>query len=248
MEVIGIDVAPKRGGHVCDGKCVKYLKPAALEKYLREELPKNVLIAWDAPLTGPRDPDKPCTNVQDLTTRKIESFFQTSKFEFKAPPGVSVLGYGSCPHWTISRALLGLPRVGQYDAPLAGLPFELVTNDQDRRRTGRRIIEVHPAVALWLWCKADGYEGPWRYKGSKKDETALAKLAKLMSLRLKNEKVVNADHDQLDAWTAWHLANCWLHNNGVMLLGSAQYGSFLLPHDPKLKDKFGDFVRSRVSR
>lgn len=202
MEVIGIDVAPREGGHVCDGKCVKHMKPAALENYLREALPKNVLIAWDAPLTGPHDPDKPCTNVQDLTTRKIESFFKTDEFEFKAPPGISILGYCSCPHWTISRALLGLPRVGQYDAPLGGLPFELVTNDQDRRRTGRRIVEVHPAVALWLWCKADGYEGPWRYKGPKKDENCKQRLAKFMSRRLQNENVATACDDELDAWTA----------------------------------------------
>ena len=55
MQVIGIDVGPGKGGHICDGNNVKEKTPRELEGYL-QNLPDNVLIAWDAPLTGPPDP------------------------------------------------------------------------------------------------------------------------------------------------------------------------------------------------
>ncbi len=74
MRVIGIDVAPAKGGHICeDGSPPQEKKPCELDRYL-QELPDDVLIAWDAPLTGPPDPDA-WTDCQDLTTRQIERFF-----------------------------------------------------------------------------------------------------------------------------------------------------------------------------
>src|SRR5580704_8258854 len=82
---------------------------SGLEAYLKE-LPGNVLVAWDAPLTGPPDPES-WTNGQDLTIRKIERFFRNDPL-YKVPKGISVLGYSGCSHWTITRRLLGLHRVG----------------------------------------------------------------------------------------------------------------------------------------
>jgi hypothetical protein len=76
MKVIGIDVVPRRGGHVLNGQCAKLMSPAKLEAYLRDQR-ENVLIALDTPLTGQRDPDGP-TNDQDLTIRNIEKFFRKS--------------------------------------------------------------------------------------------------------------------------------------------------------------------------
>jgi hypothetical protein len=200
-----------------------------------------VLIAWDAPLTGPRDPDKPFTNDQDLTIRSIEKFFRKGG-PLDPPKGIATLGYGSCPHWTITRALLGLPRVGQYDAK-AGLPFNLVTDDEDRPNEGRHVVEVHPAVALWLWCKADGYDGDsWQYKGAKKDAICRQELSRLMSRRIQRAEVLRANDDEFDAWVAWHLAHSWLSSGGVMLLGNAKHGSFLLPQDEMVRDKFAKFI------
>ena len=112
MQVIGIDVGPGKGGHICDGDSVKEKTPRELEDYL-QNLPDNVLIAWDAPLTGPPDPDN-WTNDQDLTTRQIERFFRVAG-PYRAPIGISVRPYCGCSHWTVSRRLLGLPRVGRYD-------------------------------------------------------------------------------------------------------------------------------------
>ena len=37
MKVIGIDVAPRRGGQVCDGECATPMRPAQLESYLRNQ-------------------------------------------------------------------------------------------------------------------------------------------------------------------------------------------------------------------
>lgn len=236
MRVIGIDVAPAKGGHVCeDGSPPKEMKPCDLDSYLKG-LPDNVLIAWDAPLTGPPDVEA-WTDCQDLTTREIERFFGPSG-PLPAPPGISVRSYCGCPHWTISRRLLGLPRVGPYDME-AELPFRIVTNDQDRPVTGHHVVEVHPAVAIWRWCSAH-HDGPWNYK---KNQKCRDELGRLMSRRIRKVEVAGADDDELDAWTAWYLAHCWLERRGVMLLGNARTGSFLLPEEPSVQRKFEHFLR-----
>ena len=242
MKVIGIDVGSGKGGHICESGSlpVKIKTPAELDDYLRS-LPDNVLIAWDAPLTGPPDPNN-WADCQDLTTRPIERFFYQPG-AFRPPKGISVLSYCHCSHWTISRRLLGLPRVGPYDREEAKLPFRLVTNDGDRPSAGRHVVEVHPAVAIWRWCRAD-YDGVWEYK---KDQECRRELCKLMSCRIGKSLAYASNHklsdDALDAWTAWYLADCWLSRNGVMLLGDAKTGSFLLPHDPDLQAAFEQFIR-----
>lgn len=232
MKVIGIDVGPAKGGHVCDeGSPPQAMEPKELESYL-QELRGDVLIAWDAPLTGPPDPDN-WTDRWDLTTRPIERFFGNGG-SCPAPPGISVRPYCGCPHWTITRRLLGLPRVGRFDKD--DLPFTLVTDDRCRPKAGRHVVEVHPAMALWHWCSAANDAGGWKYK---KDKKCRAKLAAIMSSRM-GKDFCNVTDDELDAWIAWHLARCWLDGDGVMLLGNARTGSFLLPNDPILRKKFAE--------
>jgi hypothetical protein len=238
VRVIGIDVAPTKGGQICeDGLPPQRLKPDELDRYL-QGLPDNVLIAWDAPLTGPPDLEGWTDRQDDLSTRQIERFFRQPG-PFRTPPGISVRSYCGCPHWTISRRLLGLPRVGRYDVE-AGLPFRLVTDDRARPSIGRNVAEVHPAVALWLWCRPDydGEDGEWQYK---KDKKCRVEICRLMSCRI-GKDLANASDDELDAWTAWWLARCWLDGDGVTLLGNARTGSFLLPNKPNLRKTFEQFL------
>ena len=61
------------------------MKPAKLADYLNDQN-DSVLLAWDAPLTRPRDPDKPVVNEQDLTIRTIEKFFRRGGL-LKPPEG-----------------------------------------------------------------------------------------------------------------------------------------------------------------
>jgi hypothetical protein len=72
------------------------MKPAKLADYLNDQN-DSVLLAWDAPLTRPRDPDKPVVNEKDLTIRTIEKFFRRGGL-LKPPEGNTTLGYGSCPN------------------------------------------------------------------------------------------------------------------------------------------------------
>ncbi len=234
--MIGIDVAPAKGGHVYEhGATPRLMKPADLDSYLCA-LPGDVLVAWDAPLTGPPDPAT-WTGGRDLTTRPIESFF-TRHGRYKAPPGISVRSYCGCPHWTISRRLLGLPRIGRYDK--TELPFRLVTDDLPPRY-GRHVVEVHPAVALWLWCKEDGYNGPWKYKGDAKAKVCRTALCVRMSMRM-GKDLTGISDDELDSMVAWYLAHCWVNRQGVRLLGNERTGSFLLPDEPNLRTEFEQFA------
>jgi predicted RNase H-like nuclease len=103
------------------------------------------------------------------------------------------------------------------------------------RKTGHHVVEVYPAMALWRWCSGS-HHGTWQYK---KDRECRASLAGLMSNRMGKDLRV-ADEDALDAWISWYLARCWLDRCGVVLLGSARTGSFLLPEQPDLQERFAD--------
>lgn len=92
LRPIGIDVAPKKGGHIYDGtSAVINLPPHLLEDHLGH-LGTDVLVAWDAPLTGCAEPDGSLIQ-SDLTQRVIDSFLA----RLKPPKGVSVLPYSGCP-------------------------------------------------------------------------------------------------------------------------------------------------------
>jgi hypothetical protein len=62
-----------------------------------------------------------------------------------------------------------------------------------------------------------------------------------MSRRI-GKDLTKASNDEFDAWTAWYLARCWLDRNGVMLLGNARTGSFLLPDEPDLQKSLEQFL------
>jgi hypothetical protein len=239
MKVVGIDVGPGKGAHICDGKTVFTRSPQELRDYL-DGLPENVLIAWDAPLTGPTDPDDEKLAECDLTKRLIEKFFSTQDGE-KTPDGISIGNYSNCSHWTITRRFLGLPRVGPYDAK--DLPFTLVETDAHKPKLGRYVVEVHPAVALWLWCKSDEHT-IWRYK-NKKDSACMQALIKTLNRKI-NIQITADNDDELDAWIAWYLADQWLNGNGVMLLGDARTGSFLVPDELVLRRSFANLVGKRT--
>jgi len=246
MHVVGIDPAPGKESTWYDGAsdgprnlCFQCLRKRLNEVREKEE---GVLVCWDAPLTGPSDPSGDTWREGDYTKRHIEKLFTNQKYRAdfpQLPKGISVLGYGSCPHWTMTRALLGLPRVGPYDKPLDELPFRLCADQATPPEPpGHYVVEVHPALALWLWCReARGDRADWRYKKDRKvREDVWAALVEVM-------KNANApipwrplpgpkNDDQLDAVVAWLLGKLWLAGKGdVRLVGDLAKGTFLLP-DP----------------
>ena len=249
MRVIGIDVGPAKGGHIYEGGdrvCSKC--PKCLSEFL-DGIQDDVLIAWDAPLTACTDPDGQLIK-SELTQRMIEAFFSTGKY--KAPRGVSVLPYSQCPHWTMSRRMLGLPRIGPHDS-VVGLPFTLIVRDDDPPKVGRNIVEVHPALALWLWLK-DVRPGPWSYK--KKESQTRERIWELVRTRFGS--VLPKDlcfaggevpnDDELDAVSAWLLARCWLFKQNVSLLADNQTGALLLPRDEDLQQAFQRFRDEELRR
>jgi predicted RNase H-like nuclease len=248
VRVIGIDVAPKKGGHVYEGgdrvlsKC-----PKCLNRFL-DDINEDVLIAWDAPLTA-------CTGSatlieSDLTRRMIEAFFSSGRY--KAPKGVSVLPYSGCPHWTISRRMLGLPRLGPYDSAV-GLPFTLIVRDDDRPATGRNVVEVHPALALWRWFVDARPKSSWIYKKEPQtlsDIWALLKshFAAVLPEEVGFESGETPNDDELDAVIAWLLAHCWLHQENVALIGDDRTRALLLPKEEVLQEDFQRFSDRELRR
>jgi hypothetical protein len=243
MHVIGIDPAPAKGGTIFDGT-FRHLLPYELGQYLDGlSRRKDVLVCWDAPLTGPQDPSQPGKHFRDFTQRPIETFFSRQEYGFKTPPGISVRGYAGCPHWTISRAYLGLPRIGVWDRPAADLPYKplLETKFQGSVETGPFIAEVHPAVAIWRWCVDQRpHDADWNYKKSKDTQEAIIDI---VVSRCTGNVPRPTNDDELDALAAWMLGVSWVTgNNDVTLLGNANAGSFLLPHTDELAHAFEAFL------
>ena len=207
----------------------------------------DVLVCWDAPLTGPIDSTCAGARRYDFTKRSIERFFSRSETGYKTPRGISVLGYSTCPHWTISRSLLGLPRVGRFDSPESQLPFQLVTqpNRLDAHRPS--VVEIHPAVAAWLWCRErKGERANWQYKGNKPDSSRI----RMEMWEIIRERVELAEDlpcpssdDQFDAAVGYILGVMLMRGNvgvsgGCMILGNARDGAFLLPYELALANSW----------
>jgi predicted RNase H-like nuclease len=246
MRVVGIDPAPVKGLAVFDGedRRVPVAEAGAFFRELAAE--DDVLVCWDAPLTGP--PETALAEDErggsPFYERPIERFFSRKHSAFCTPKGVSVQAYAGCPHWALSRHLLGLPRVGPWDRPLDALPFRLAGSETDRPERGRWVVEVHPAVAAWLWCR-DGWAGDgWRYKTNRAVREALwTGLAGALPEHL-GALGAPANDDQLDARVAWALGRAWLAGRpSVVLLGDLDRGTFLLPNVPDLEASFGAFTR-----
>lgn len=173
LPVISVDPAPGRKSTIFDGRDFLTKTGHELRSYLNKQCNRTpkTLLCWDAPLTGPADPACAGTG-RDFTQRLIEGFFR-QKSGFQTPDGISVQVYGACSHWTITRSLLGLPRMGPYDIDYQRLPFRLLpapSSEQDARPS---VVEIHPAVAAWLWCKDSPRKGAaWNYKDKKDKEAA----------------------------------------------------------------------------
>lgn len=258
--IIGIDVGSGKGGHIYEGEsCVSTKLPDELRLFL-ESLPTSTLVTWDAPLTGPSSTEGSLLRM-DLTERVIESFFKAELKKSKIK-GISVLGYAGCSHWTISRRLLGLPRIGPWDSA-GGLPFELVVSDQDRNRSGRMVVEVHPTLAIWLWCRhSDVPSEILRYKERNKEINEATRKERVKSLwsilypiLSKNlldhnyrfpSKLVPKKDDEIDAVVAWVLGKLWIEGSkSVALLGSRAHGTFLLPYSNDLWEAFSKYAKER---
>lgn len=230
IRVVGVDPSPGKLSTLFDGEEFHQFCAKCLCKYL-ENLEAQSLVCWDAPLTGPANPDVVIGHygkTRPYTQRHIEQFFST-KDGIKAPKGISVLPYSGCSHWTLSRALLGLPRVGKWDQPLQNLPFELVERNDAKERdwTRPRVVEVHPALALFLWSKRPPHDSSWKYKT---DPEVFEEVKNEFRSSVKPSKLpVPQDDDQLDALVAYVLGKHWLDDNGVVLLGNKDTGHFLIP-------------------
>ena len=253
MHVIGIDPAPSKKTCIYDqekkGKEWYWESAVNVPQHLWElskgdrAQTEGLLVCWDAPLTGPPYPDHSSGNrsasdedkVAPYSQRVIESLI--SKADNKLPEGISTMPYSGCSHWAITRAALGLPRVGPWDRPIAELPFTPCFENRPPKQPGAYVTEVHPALALWLWGLEAGHKGPWNYKKDPGSRDELWTCLKTFwasqyprSLGTWAPEQVRND-DELDAWVAFALGRLWVDwPEEVRLAGDNGTGSFLLPN------------------
>ena len=180
-----------------------------------------------------------------FSQRAIESFFSRESTGFKTPPGISARPYSGCPHWAISRSVLGLPRVGPWDADEADLPFRLLTGGPPPVGDGAYVVEVHPAVAAWLWCREHRGTGcSWKYKHEAEVQREMWEIIRPLGDQL--GEITPSNDDQFDALVAFILGTRWLSGDGsVELVGSQSAGAMLLPAVPGLSQALGEFVAAK---
>lgn len=238
MKVVGVDPAPKKAATIYDPTSRANDGWSTVDACMLPEYVSNLgssegglLICWDAPLTAGEAGKAGC-----YYERQIERFFQTEK-GWTVPKGISVRAYAGCPHWTVTRAAVGLPRVGRFDC--ANLPLALRAAGQPPTDGGKHIVEVHPAVAIWLWCQT-GQEPPtdWLYKKDGEIREALWQAMSPVLGDLQPGRKPTGD-DEFDAYVAFLLGSKWLATSGdVVLLGNERTGSFLIPTVNGLQEAF----------
>lgn len=248
--MIAVDPAPGKESTLFDGTTFLRRDARGLRAYLDQ--PRNrtreTLLCWDAPLTGPRDPASAGTFPSDFTQRRVERFFRQKETGFQTPKGISVLGYSGCQHWTITRSLLGLPRTGPYDIDYRRLPYHLLPGPDTECAERASVVEVHPAVAAWLWCRG-ARDKRWEYK---KDVAIRNEMWSIILARTGFPWVGGhpRDDDEFDAAVAYILGSLYVRDRsgaaederGVTILGDRFTGSFLLPAIPGLEQTWRAWV------
>lgn len=208
-----------------------------MTEYIQKIKEENVLVAWDAPLTGTGE-----NHDQSQTTRAIERLLSREIKE----SGVNTRGYAMLSHWVVSRRVLGLPRVGPYDLSLNRLPLKLITFEEEGLAAGAHVVEVHPTVAMYCWLTEDFQP----YKGSKLNAESKRRaiqanqkaLAKKPALAALNPDKAMQNDDELDAYLAYALGHLWLQgNHKVFFLGNAEQGGILLPNS-----KYTETLRAKL--
>lgn len=232
IKVIGIDPAPTKKSTIYDGENFLSKDYTELVEYIAylKSIDENILICWDAPLSFSKESKTP------FSKRIIEKFF--SRIDgYKAPKGISVMGYSTCPHWIITQYILGYPKVGLegYFNP----PFELKF---DKENILKSVTEVHPAIAIWLWTKNKTKINIWNYKKNKNVFLKLLNILITKGIIPKELEQIIENDDMLDAYIAWKLGIDWLDElSDVEILGNNDTGAFLLPNNRNLLYKYKNF-------
>jgi hypothetical protein len=112
-------------------------------------------------------------------------------------------------------------------------------------------VEVHPAVAIWLWCRSK--RGPlanWKYKDFKEIRhelwTILLTIESIANIFFGNANDIPISDDAFDARVAYALGYLWCNEPGtVTLLGDGDSGTFLLPCVDGLEDAFKGFLTGK---
>ncbi|MCO4754974.1 MAG: DUF429 domain-containing protein [Bacteriovoracaceae bacterium] len=223
------------------------LNTAEMDKYLKGlcKLDETILICWASPLTGPVDPDS--TNASnDYYSRPIEKSLSKA---YKDIRGFNTFFYGGLLHWTISRALIGLPRVSKFDVS-DNLPFKLINDVSEIKEGGKYIVEVHPVISIYELLEM---YGSIEYKSSGEHihdycNELFSKLVKKYPEHFKDMKEVrkifesfaskSKKSDALDAVAAYLTGELWVTgDNSVRIFGDESTGRILFPSSLEQKLK-----------
>jgi len=252
----------------------KKLDPPTLKEKLAEwkKITNSTLLVWDAPLTGPNDPTTEGGGYNKwkhaFTMRLIEQRLKKLLKEKKCEAGISVIDYHGCPHWAVTRHMVGLPVLGRFDYKIGELDYLPIYRSKDFTKNDKckRIIETHPAVAMWGFLNGKLPEGcsDWKYKSGGREVAKKAREVLLTALCSKwsktggsqdNERnlrmIVNEksdvfklainDDNIFDALIAAVLGVLTVTNDKeVKLYGSQSAGAMLLPAIDHFDNALGD--------
>jgi hypothetical protein len=255
--ILGIDPAPSKPNTVFDGERFRFLDAFELKAFLKKESASDdkVLVCWDAPLmelSDERLKDSAHKGGTPFHSRDIDDTLN-ERFPTNEKSEVSVRPYAGCPHWAVTKYCLGLPRSGDFDKSYT--PFPLMTDDEDRNKLGKGVVEVHPALGLYYWIK--GKEDPEedlfsKYRDNRKKkfteemrgvvDSVLSSESQTAYKRMSGETISNENVDAgdlVDAAVAYELGKNWVNENGnerIRLYGGKQEGALLLPPEKEIEE------------
>lgn len=255
MKILGIDPAPAKDSIIFDGERFLYKTPQELKSYI-DNIKDATFIAWDAPLSA-------AVSQKDfsLTIRRVERFFyRQGRYakELGIPKGVSTLGYSSCPHWTVSQYIFGLPVINEEF--VKGLKWNLVMEPSQIQKSHLQITEAHPALSLWILLREELKDEPlfsssWQYKGYSSSDKDINKRKEMLVKKLLSHPLVKnivtgdikiSTDDELDAFVCYILGYLAVNEpNHSLILGDKINGSFLLPNY-KCDDIISSFETKRL--
>lgn len=193
---------------------------------------KQLLVAWDAPLTA--DPTRTVPGTSALWTRPVERWWATQVVGRKKGgvdpddiKGISIRAYAGLPHWTVtSHTFRGAPwHTRSATGPAGTLGFRDVSD----QFPATWVVEVHPALTAYVLGQR---VGPYKQGGRAERDRLLKAFGQRPGL----------SDDHLDAYLAWRCVDAAAHGNAAFL-GQPDHGGFLLPDTERGGELMADYQR-----
>ena len=143
-----------------------------------------------------------------------------------------------------------MPRTGPWDKGFSELPFRLLPCGREQEDQRPSVVEIHPAVAAWLWCRdakrPNDVSPGWLYKKNQEIREWMWRVLCRKTRVAKCPNPLSGDDDEFDAAVGYRLGVLYSEDRlkppsrrRVILLGDRATGSFSRPECRRALEALG---------